>query len=178
MYTAGFNPRNRFPKEAIVPTEQDNYFRRQLLQGYVHDQGAAMAGGISGHAGVFATANDLAILFQMMLNGGTYGGMQYFKPETIELFTSRQSHVSRRGYGFDKWDPETSKKYPSALASSQTYGHTGFTGTCVWIDPKYNLIYVFLSNRINTGGSNRLQSLQVRARIQDAVYKAIKKAER
>ena len=177
MFTAGYNPRNRFAREAIVPTEQDNYFRRQLLQGYVHDQGAALAGGVSGHAGVFATANDLAILFQMMLNGGTYGGMRYFKPETIDLFTSRQSNISRRGYGFDRWDPETSKKYPAALASPQTYGHTGFTGTCVWVDPKYNLIYVFLSNRVNTGGSNRLQSLQVRSRIQDAVYKAIQKAE-
>ncbi|MGB4776314.1 MAG: serine hydrolase, partial [Daejeonella sp.] len=95
MKTAGFNPRNRFPKDQIVPTEDDNYFRKTLLQGYVHDQGAAMVGGVSGHAGLFASTNDLAILYQMLLNRGTYGGKQYFKAATVDLFTAKQSDLSR-----------------------------------------------------------------------------------
>lgn len=175
MQTAGFNPRNRFDKSRIVPTEEDSYFRKTLVNGYVHDQGAAMAGGISGHAGLFANTNDLAILFQMLLNGGSYGGRQYFNKNTIDLFTSRQSSSSRRGLGFDRWDPETGR-YPSSLASPQTYGHTGYTGTCVWVDPKYNLIYIFLSNRVYPQVTNKLSSMQVRPRIQDAIYKAIEKA--
>jgi len=173
MYGAGFNPRNRFSKLAIVPTEIDNYFRMDLLEGFVHDQGAAMAGGISGHAGLFSTANDMAILFQMMLNKGKYGGEEYLKPETVDLFTSKQSEVSRRGLGFDRSNTDEGKKYPSALASPQTYGHTGYTGTCVWVDPATNLIYVFLSNRVQSPGGNKLQSMNIRSRIQDAVYQAI-----
>ncbi len=175
MQTAGFNPRRRFAKDRLVPTENDTYFRRTLLQGYVHDQGAALAGGVAGHAGLFASANDLAILFQMFLNGGSYGGVQYFKQSTIDLFTSAQSPVSRRGLGFDRWDPQPGRNYPSELASPQTYGHTGFTGTAVWVDPKFNLIYIFLSNRLNGQPANRLSSLRIRPRIQDAVYRAILK---
>ncbi len=170
MRTAGFNPRRRFQRENIVPTEQDNYFRKTLLQGYVHDQGAALVNGVSGHAGLFASANDLAILNQVLLNGGKYGGVEYFKPETVDLFTSRQSGVSRRGLGFDRGDGNT---YPSALASVGTFGHTGYTGTCVWVDPKNELIYIFLSNRIYPSVSNRLNSLRIRPRIQDAIYEAI-----
>src|SRR5690606_8026196 len=105
MTRAGFNPRWRFPKGQIIPTEDDQVFRKTLLEGYVHDQGAAMVGGVSGHAGLFANSNDLAILYQMILNGGDYGGDQYFKPETITLFTTKQSASSRRGLGFDRWDP-------------------------------------------------------------------------
>ncbi|SKB37604.1 serine hydrolase domain-containing protein [Daejeonella lutea] len=172
MRTAGFNPRQRFGREKIVPTEQDNYFRKTLLQGYVHDQGAALVSGVSGHAGLFASANDLAILNQVLLNGGKYGGVEYFKPETVDLFTSRQSGVSRRGLGFDRGDGGT---YPSSLASAGTYGHTGYTGTCVWVDPKNDLIYIFLSNRINPSVSNKLNTLRIRPRIQDAIYEAISK---
>ncbi|MBC8054734.1 MAG: serine hydrolase [Sphingobacteriaceae bacterium] len=174
MYTAGFNPRNRFFKNRIVPTEQDNFFRKTLLEGYVHDQGAAMAGGVSGHAGLFSTANDMAILFQMMLNGGAYGDKQYFKQETIDLFTAKYSNVSRRGLGFDCWDPDRTNRYPSDLASAKSYGHTGYTGTCVWVDPEYNLIYIFLSNRVHPSVTNKLSSLRIRPRIQDAIYKAIR----
>ncbi len=170
MRTAGFNPRRRFSKDHIVPTEQDNYFRKTLLQGYVHDQGAALVDGVSGHAGLFASANDLAILNQVLLNGGTYGGVEYFKPETIELFTSRQSQVSRRGLGFDRGEGGS---YPSTLASAGTYGHTGYTGTCVWVDPKYNLVYIFLSNRVYPSVTNKLNSMQIRPRIQNAIYEAI-----
>ncbi|WP_256013320.1 serine hydrolase domain-containing protein [Desertivirga xinjiangensis] len=176
MHTAGFNPRNRFDKSRIVPTENDTYFRKTLVAGYVHDQGAAMAGGVAGHAGLFASANDLAILFQMLLNGGTYGGLQYFNPNTISLFTSKQSSTSRRGLGFDRWNPATGS-YPSELASPETYGHTGFTGTCVWVDPKFKLIYIFLSNRVHEQTANKLSSMNIRPAIQDAVYKAILKAQ-
>ncbi|NEU10040.1 serine hydrolase [Flavihumibacter sp. R14] len=175
MKTAGFNPRNRFSKDQIVPTENDTYFRKTLLHGYVHDQGAAMVGGVSGHAGLFASANDLAIEYQMLLNGGSYGGTSYFKPETIKMFTSKQSPVSRRGLGFDRYDPDTTKEYPSKLASPETFGHTGYTGTCVWVDPKSDLIYIFLSNRVHPEVSDKLLKLNIRSRIQDVVYEAIGK---
>jgi len=175
MTRAGFNPRLRFPKEDIIPTEDDQAFRKTLLEGYVHDQGAAMVGGVSGHAGLFSSTNDLAILYQMLLNRGSYGGTEYFKPATVDMFTARQSDVSRRGLGFDRWDPESTKGYPSRLASPQTFGHTGYTGTCVWVDPKYNLVYIFLSNRVNPGVSTKLIELNIRGRIQDVIYEAIGK---
>ncbi|HYK77485.1 MAG TPA: serine hydrolase, partial [Daejeonella sp.] len=178
MQTAGFNPRNRFAKDRIVPTENDTFFRKTLLEGYVHDQGAAMVGGVSGHAGLFASANDLAILYQMLLNRGYYGGEQYFKPQTVDMFAARQSSVSRRGLGFDRWDPDSTKGYPSKLASPETYGHTGYTGTCVWVDPKYHLVYIFLSNRVNPSVSDKLLQLNIRSRIQDVVYEAILKEEK
>ncbi|MBC7744840.1 MAG: serine hydrolase [Flavobacterium sp.] len=176
MKTAGFNPRIRFPKDQIIPTENDLTFRKTLLQGYVHDQGAAMVGGVSGHAGLFSSANDLAIEFQMILNGGTYGGEQYLKPETIKNFTSKQSLISRRGLGFDRYDPDLSKEYPSKYASSETYGHTGYTGTCIWVDAKYGLIYIFLSNRVHPSVSEKLGKLNIRSRIQDVIYEAIEKS--
>ena len=175
MKTAGFNPRNRFLKDQIIPTENDLIFRKTLLQGYVHDQGAAMVGGVSGHAGLFSSANDLAIEFQMILNGGSYGGAQYFQPETIKNFTSKQSLVSRRGLGFDRYDPDSKYGYPSKLASTQTYGHTGYTGTCVWVDPELKLIYIFLSNRVHPSVSEKLGQLNIRSRIQDVVYEAVQK---
>ena len=175
MQTAGFLPRDRFSKEQIIPTEQDTYFRKTLLVGFVHDQGAALAGGVSGHAGLFASANDVAIMYQMFLNKGTYGGQQYFKPQTVETFTSKQSNVSRRGLGFDRWDPDLAKKYPSETASSQTFGHTGYTGTCVWVDPSRGLVYVFLSNRVNPGVTDRLVKMGIRSRIQEVINKAIDK---
>lgn len=175
MYTAGFNPRNHFDKKRIVPTEQDDKFRKTLVHGYVHDQGASMAGGVSGHAGLFSSANDLAILCQMLLNGGTYGGKRYFKPETIDLFTAKNSNVSRRGLGFDRWDPDRTNRYPSDLASDKSYGHTGYTGTAVWVDPEYDLIYIFLSNRVYPTVTNKLSSMRIRPRIQDVIYEAIKK---
>jgi CubicO group peptidase (beta-lactamase class C family) len=173
--TEGFLPRNRFAADRIIPTENDTYFRHSLLIGYVHDQGAGMVGGVSGHAGNFASANDLAIQFQMLLNKGTYGGVQYFKPETVTQFTSRQSNNSRRGLGFDGWGPLAASHYPSTLASDGTYGHTGYTGTCVWVDPKYNLVYVFLSNRVYPQVTDKLSHLRIRPRIQDVVYEAMQK---
>lgn len=173
MQTAGYNPRERFSKSQIIPTEQDTSFRKVLLQGYVHDQGAAMAGGVAGHAGLFATANDLAIYGQLLLNKGEYGGERYFKSETVELFTSKQSESSRRGLGFDRWDPNIKNEYPSKLSNSSVYGHTGYTGTCIWIDPANQLVYIFLSNRVHPQVSTKLLNLNIRSRIQDAIYEAI-----
>ncbi|PWS30863.1 serine hydrolase domain-containing protein [Pedobacter paludis] len=173
MQTAGFLPRNRFKQDQIIPTEDDKYFRKTLLIGYVHDQGAALAGGVSGHAGLFASSNDMAIFYQMLLNRGTYGGHEYFKTSTVDMFTSKQSNVSRRGLGFDRWDPDSTKHYPSNLASPQTYGHTGYTGTCIWVDPSRGLVYVFLSNRVNPTVTDKLSNLKIRGRIQDVVNKAI-----
>jgi CubicO group peptidase (beta-lactamase class C family) len=171
-----------------VPTEEEKHFRRQLLRGYVHDEGASMFGGVSGHAGLFSNAFDLAMLYQMLLNGGEFNGELYLKPETIQLFTAYGSEISRRGLGFDK--PEkpvhpaggdtASRKdpYPSALASPETFGHTGFTGTCVWVDPQSKLVYIFLSNRVyNTRSNNLLGQLGIRGKIQDAIYNALKKEE-
>lgn len=175
MQTAGFLPLQRFAATQIIPTENDQDYRHSLLDGYVHDPTAALKGGVAGHAGLFASANDVAILYQMLLNRGSYGGVQYFKPEVVDLFTSKQSPVSRRGLGFDRWDPIPEHHYPSKLASPQAYGHTGFTGTCIWVDPKYNLVYIFLSNRVNPNVGSKLSSLNIRPRIQDVVYEAISK---
>lgn len=175
MQTAGYLPLYRFPVAQIIPTENDVVFRHTLLVGYTEDQTAALCGNVSGNAGLFASANDLAILYQMILNKGSYGGTLYIKPQTVDLFTTKQSNVSRRGLGFDMWDPDTDHHYPSELASPQTYGHTGYTGTCVWVDPKYNLVYVFLSNRVNPKVTDKLSSLRIRPRIQDAIYRAITK---
>jgi CubicO group peptidase (beta-lactamase class C family) len=175
MQTAGFLPLYRFTPDRIIPTENDREYRMSLLDGYVHDPTSALLGGVAGHAGLFASANDVAILYQMVLNKGSYGGTQYFKPEVVDLFTSKQSPVSRRGLGFDRWDPIADRHYPSKLASDQTYGHTGFTGTCIWVDPKYNLVYIFLSNRVNPSVGSKLGSLNIRPRIQDVVYGAIAK---
>jgi len=177
MQTAGYLPRLRFPKERIVPTQDDQVFRKTLLQGYVHDEGAAMAGGIAGHAGLFATANDMAIYGQLLLNRGEYGGDRYFKSETVDLFTSQQSTVSRRGLGFDRAYPDTARHYPSKWASAATFGHTGYTGTCVWIDPEAQLIYVFLSNRVYPQVNDKLWDLGTRPRIQEAIYEAINMAK-
>lgn len=175
MQTAGFLPLYRFTPDRIIPTENDKEYRMSLLDGYVHDPTAALLGGVAGHAGLFGSANDVAILYQMVLNKGSYGGTQYFKPEVVDLFTSKQSPVSRRGLGFDRWDPIAERHYPSKLASDQAFGHTGFTGTCIWVDPKYNLVYVFLSNRVNPSVASKLLSLNIRPRIQDVVYEAITK---
>jgi len=177
LQTTGFKPRNRFTVDKVVPTENEKHFRRQLTRGDVHDEGASMFGGVAGHAGLFSNSYDLALLYQMLLNGGELNGHRYLRAETIKLFTSYHSKVSRRGYGFDK--PEKDNKirrepYPSELASPETFGHTGFTGTCVWVDPKYDLVYIFLSNRVYpTRENSRLSALSVRGKVQDAIYRAL-----
>ncbi len=173
MRTAGFNPRERFEKSRIIPTEDDQVFRKTLLEGYVHDQGAAMAGGIAGHAGLFSSANDLAIYGQMLLNRGEYGGERYLKGSTVDQFTAKQSENSRRGLGFDRKDPNPGQSYPSAWTSDFTFGHTGYTGTSMWVDPEQRLIYIFLSNRVHPQVSNKLSSLAIRMRIFDSIYQAL-----
>lgn len=177
MKTAGYNPLTRFPKSRIVPTENDTSFRKELLQGYVHDQGAAMAGGVAGHAGLFGSANDLAIYGQLLLNRGEYGGMRYFQASTVDLFTSKQGKNSRRGLGFDRFDPDLKSEYPAKLANSSVFGHTGYTGTCIWIDPKNQLIFIFLSNRVHPQVSPQLSNLGIRSRIFDAIYETINHAK-
>ncbi len=171
-----FNPLQHFEKEIIVPTEIDNGFRRQLLHGYVHDQGTAMLGGIGGPAGLFGNAPHVTAMMQMLLDKGEYGGVKYFEPETVELFTSYNNRArSRRGLGFDKPDPRDREKgVGGEMSSESAFGHLGYTGTMTWADPEYDLIYVFLSNRIYPDSNNRkLQSLRVRGNILDVVYEAI-----
>jgi len=173
-YTTGFVPLRRFPPERIAPTEDDKLFRKHLLIGYVHDQGAAMQGGIAGHAGLFSSAGDLAKLGQMWLQGGRYGGRRYFKQETIDLFTSKQYETSRRGLGWDKSILSDPDGTTSVYSSRRTFGHTGFTGTCIWVDPVFNLVYVFLSNRVYpVMTNNKILSANIRPRIQEVIYKSI-----
>lgn len=171
-----YNPLTKFEKEDIVPTEKDDFLRQQLLQGYVHDEGAAFLGGISGNAGLFSNANDIAKICQMWLNEGSYGDEKYLSKETTRLFTSTKSANSRRGLGFDKPDMFNSRVSPtSPSASADVFGHTGFTGTCFWVDPKTDLIYIFLSNRVNESRTQKkLMSLNIRPRIQEVIYNAIK----
>jgi CubicO group peptidase (beta-lactamase class C family) len=175
LSNTAFTPWQHFPDERIVPTEIDTIFRKQTIHGYVHDPGAALLGGVSGHAGLFSNATDLTILFQMLLNKGSYGGKRYLSPSTVEMFTRTHLENNRRGLGFDKPDTDTTKTGPTAKsASPDTFGHTGFTGTCAWADPKHNLIYVFLSNRTYPyATNNKLAQENIRTRIMQVVYDAI-----
>jgi CubicO group peptidase (beta-lactamase class C family) len=178
LTTAGFKPTEQYALQRIIPTEQEKQFRLQLLRGDVHDPGAAMFGGVAGHAGLFSNAYDIAIVMQMLLNEGMINGKRYLSKETIELFTAYHSLFSRRGFGFDKPEKDNNRRpdpYPCLSASPQTFGHTGYTGTCAWVDPAYNLVYVFLSNRVNPdGGENtKLLRMNVRTNIQEAIYKAM-----
>ena len=173
-YTTTYQPLNKFSRSRIAPTEQDRLFRKSLLVGYVHDQGAAMHGGIAGHAGLFSTANDLAKVGQMWLQKGNYGGIQYFNPGTIEFFSARYYRNSRRALGWDKSVPGDPKGPTSLYASHATFGHTGFTGTCIWVDPVFNLVYIFLSNRVHPDmTNNKLLNANIRTRIQDITYQSI-----
>jgi CubicO group peptidase (beta-lactamase class C family) len=172
MQATGYLPRNRFNRSRIVPTtENDNWMRNMLVQGYVNDPGAAMAGGVEGHAGLFANANDLAIYYQMLLNKGTYGGRHYFDSTTVKLFTSRQSKTSWRGLGFDR----TNKTSATDKRSELAFGHSGYTGTYVWVDPAYNLVYICLTNRVypDDGKTYGPAKVNIRAQVLDAVYEAI-----
>lgn len=173
-YTVGYLPREKFDISLIAPTENDKLFRRRLLIGYVHDQGAAMHGGIAGHAGLFGSANDMAKLGQMWLKKGRYGKQQFFKPETLELFTEKQYADSRRGLGWDKPVIGDSNGPTSIYASPKTFGHTGFTGTSIWVDPEFNIVYVFLSNRVYpVMTNNKILNANIRPRIQDVIYLSI-----
>ncbi len=175
--TMGYMPLNRFEADRIAPTENDVLFRKQVIKGYVHDPGAAMMGGVCGHAGVFSNANDLAKLMQMYLNKGTYGGEQYFKPTTVDYFTSCPFCAShnRRGIGFDKPEMNSSNGPTCQCVSDKSYGHSGFTGTFTWADPETGLLYIFLSNRVYPDASNvKLSELDVRTKIQEVLAKSIR----
>ena len=173
-YTTRFNPTDnqQLSVQAIAPTEFDKIYRKKLIAGTVHDERAAMMGGVSGHAGLFSSALDLAKLGQMLLQEGKYGGYQYYKPETVRTFATKM-YKGRRAIGWDRpvqseWNSPT-----SLTASPLTYGHTGFTGTCMWIDPEFNLVYIFLSNRVYPDRNTRLISSNIRSRIQDVIYQSI-----
>ncbi|MBX5438039.1 MAG: serine hydrolase [Thermoflavifilum sp.] len=174
----GFRPRSFASLRDIAPTENERQFRLQQLHGDVHDPGAAMFGGVSGHAGLFADAYDLAVLMQMLLNGGQMGSQHFLKPKTIQYFTGYRSDISRRGLGWDKPEKDRAKDpepYPCASASPLTFGHTGFTGTCIWVDPAYKLTFIFLSNRVCPDGGNNMKLIQmnIRGRIQQTLYDAM-----
>ncbi len=174
LTSTGFNPWKWTDLNRVAPTEVDNYFRGQKLHGYVHDMGSAMLGGVSGHAGLFSNARDLAILLQVILFKGEYGGMTFFKSETIQKFTSHHPKSIRRGIGWDMQQPNTPTTHMSSKASYQTFGHTGFTGPVIWSDPKEDLIFVFLSNRtFPTMRNGLLTRLYTRRLLHGMVYKSI-----
>ena len=173
-----FNPARSFSPADIVPTENDFFFRNKLIHGDVHDEGAILLGGISGHAGLFSNANDLAKLMQMYLNGGVYGGQRYLQEKTINEFTRTQfpNNNNRRALGFDKPNLEYKgvSNNTAKGASRASFGHTGFTGTMVWMDPEHRLLYIFLSNRVSPSrDNNRLSQLNTRTQVQQVLYDAL-----
>lgn len=175
MNNSSFNPLEKFDKNRIPPTENDTYFRRQLLQGYVNDLSAALEGGVSGHAGVFSNAMDVAKIVQLYLQKGKYGDQQYFSEKTFDDFNTCYfcAAGNRRGVGFDK--PQLGAEGPTCGCASMTsFGHTGYTGTMAWADPDAQIVYVFLSNRtFPIAGTNRLSKENIREDIQKVIYEAI-----
>lgn len=171
----GYLPLRFLQKDEIVPSSVDPFVRKTILQGFVHDESAAFQGGVSGNAGLFSTAEEVAKIYQMLLNGGELDGKRYLSKETCRLFTTTVSKTCRRGLGFDKPDMQNPKSSPCApSAPASVYGHTGFTGTCAWVDPDNGLVYVFLCNRIYPDAWNtKLQKLEIRERIQEAMYQAL-----
>ncbi len=175
MNNSSFNPLGKFDKNRIPPTETDTYFRHQLLQGYVNDLSAALEGGVSGHAGVFSNAMDVAKIMELYLQKGNYGNQQYFSEKTFEDFNTCYfcAAGNRRGVGFDK--PQLGAEGPTCGCASMTsFGHTGYTGTMAWADPETQIVYVFLSNRtFPIAGENRLSKENIREDIQKVIYEAI-----
>lgn len=182
----GYNPLNKNLKNNIVPTELDTLFRKDYVKGYVHDENAALLGGVSGNAGLFATAKDMAIYMQMLLQRGTYNGKQYFKPSTVEEFIRIQylENNNRRGLGFDKPlignDTLSLKEaYPAPQVSAESFGHSGFTGTFVWADPKYDLVFIFLSNRVYPSRTHsNIYNLNIRPKLQQVFYTSLNSEEK
>ena len=170
---ARYLPLNYFPKSKIIPTENDIIFRKQLIHGHVHDPGAAMLGGVAGHAGLFCNATDLASIMNLFLQKGKCAGMTFFDEKTINEYTKAQFSGNRRGAGFDR--PNSNGGGPcDILASQESFGHSGFTGTLAWADPKDKVIFIFLSNRVNPDAENwKLSDLNIRTKIQHVVYEAV-----
>jgi CubicO group peptidase (beta-lactamase class C family) len=174
----GYHPRKKVPVDRIVPTEYDMTFRKQLIQGDVHDQAAAIFGGVGGHAGLFSNANDLAVMMQMFLNKGEYGGQRFITTETVDEFIRCQfcKEGNRRAIGFDKPEPGGKGGPTCECVSYLSFGHTGFTGTMAWADPDNGLVYIFLSNRVYPDAdNNKLLQMNVRTEVQQAIYDAILK---
>ena len=169
-----FLPSKKYPKVQIVPTEYDNQFRKQLVQGWVHDEAAALMGGISGNAGLFSNAASIAPILEMLLKNGKYNGRVYLNAETVKLFTSRvyPNGNNRRGLGFDK--PSLNgdhDRYPSNFVSESSFGHTGFTGTLIWVDPEKDSFLIFLSNRVYPSRSQLgIYKMKIREQILDNVF--------
>lgn len=177
LTTMGYRPLARFELDRIVPTEFDAKFRKQLVHGDVHDQGAAMLGGVGGHAGLFSDANDLAVMMQLFLNKGEYGGKRYIDSTTINEFTKCQyCKDNRRAIGFDKPEMNPDKDSPvCGCVSYMSFGHTGFTGTLAWADPANQLVYIFLSNRVYPDADdNKLAKSGIRTKIQEVIYEVLK----
>ncbi|NNE56292.1 MAG: serine hydrolase, partial [Flavobacteriales bacterium] len=175
LNTITYLPLEKHSKRDIAPTEYDMMFRKQLVHGHVHDPGAAMMGGVGGHAGLFSNARDLAVLMQMFVNDGEYGGQRIIQEETLDYFT--QCHFcdedNRRGIGFDKPTKDLDRGPTCNSASLDSFGHSGFTGTLVWADPEHDIVYVFLSNRVYPNSDNRkLLKMDIRTRIQQVIYDA------
>lgn len=168
-----YNPLDFFSKDKIVPTEYDRIFRKQLIHGHVHDPGAAMLGGVGGHAGIFSNAADLASIMQLFLKDGSYAGNEFFNREIREDFTRKQYPNNRRGIGFDR-PRESGGGTCDILASSQSFGHSGFTGALAWADPKDEVIFIFLSNRVHPDQENwKIRDMNIRTDMQHVVYDAL-----
>ena len=167
-----FNASHHLPLQSVVPSALDKTLRRGLVQGFVHDPAAALLGGVSGHAGLFSNAEDLAVIMQLLLDKGRYAGKQWFSPETVQLFT-RKTFGNHRSLGFDH--PSRENRYARARnAPMAVFGHTGFTGTCAWADPENRLIFIFLSNRTYPDGANRaFLKRNIRGRIHQVAYDAL-----
>uniref|UniRef100_UPI002613F3D9 serine hydrolase domain-containing protein n=1 Tax=uncultured Lutibacter sp. TaxID=437739 RepID=UPI002613F3D9 len=169
-------PLEKFSKINIVPTEKDDYYRNQLVHGYVHDMGAAMQGGIGGHAGLFSNSNDVAKIMQLYLQKGFYGGKRYFLPKTMDKFNHRYygDKKVRKGIGFDKPQLKEIEKATCGCVSELSFGHSGFTGTYTWADPESEIVYVFLSNRVFPKMDNKgLIRYNIRTQIQQFIQDAI-----
>ena len=172
-----YHPLRRYEESQILPTIQKDYLRnRKELRGYVHDEIAAFMGGVSGNAGLFSNARDVAKVYQMLVDGGQYGGKRYLSLETCQLFMNKKSRISRRTLGFDKPDPAPGKGPCADETPKEVVGHTGFTGTCAWADPKNGLVFVFISNRVypRPFDHKALMTLKIRPRIQQLMYQALK----
>jgi len=178
MYRTGYRPLEWTDVSTVAPTEYDSFLRKQTVRGYVHDELAAFSGGVQGNAGLFANAGDVAKYCQMLLNGGVYGGKRVLSEETVKLFTTDKSPTCRRGLGFDKPDKENDDWSPTCSeANGEVFGHLGFTGTVFWVDPTQNLIFVFLTNRVNPTRDNAaFNRINIRPHLFSVIYQSLQPA--
>lgn len=179
LQTMRFNPLNYLEKKWIVPTENDQQFRKQLVHGFVHDPGAAMLGGVGGHAGIFSNSYDLATMMQLFLNKGSYAGVRYLDEDVVSLYTKAQNAGNRRGAGFDRPTLNPKSGPTCEWVSQQSFGHSGFTGTFAWADPQNGINYVFLSNRVCPSAENwKIRDMNIRTEIQRVIYEAVRERKK